>query len=94
MAAVRPGFEDKSTVPGLVPGHVHIARVRTERVAVVVRTDLEVPGGDHQPLAREALGERGAAAGRVRSLFVEPQVVPLGVRPARPHQSGQFLGDP
>lgn len=94
MAAVRSGFEDESAVPGLVSGHMHVARVRPERVAVVVRTDLEVPRGNHEAFARKARGERGAATGCVRSLLTEPQVVPLGVRPPRPHQSGQFLGDP
>lgn len=94
MAAVRAGFEDERAVPGLVPGHVHVSRVRAERVGVVVRADLEIPRGDHEALAGKASGERGTAAGRVRRLLAEPQVVPLGVRPSCPHQSGQFLGDP
>lgn len=94
MAAVRTGFEDESAVPCLVPGHVHVARVRPERVGVVVGTDLEIPRGNDEAFAGKARGERGAATVRIRGLLVGPQVVPLGVRPPRPHQSGQFLGDP
>ena len=57
-------LDDQHGVAGLVAGEVHVRGVGAEAVVGVVGAHLEAAGRDHEPLARERLGEglRGGAA--------------------------------
>ena len=85
--------EDQDAVLGLVAGEVRVLGGGAEGVLGVVRPGLQVSGGDHEALAREAGGERGAAGGRLVGLRDGGEVVQLGVGPAGLHVLGEFVGD-
>lgn len=85
LVAVLRGLQDQDAVVGLVAGEVDVLRRGAEVVLGVVGAGLQVARRDHQPLAGEARGQCGAAAGGVRGLLDRLQVAQLGVGPAALH---------
>ena len=86
-------------VAGLVAGEVGVRGVRPEPVVGVVGPHLEGAGGQHQPLARERLGQPGAAVRGVvgdgwrgRSSSRSPQPVRMNCGPRRGHLGVVGLG--
>src|SRR5690606_3636187 len=95
----RPGVEhtgtvrlyDQHRVGGLVAGVVGVGGVWPEPVVGVVGTHLESARRDHQTLAREGLGEPGAASSRPRGDRMRWQLQ-LAITPALAHEARPRLG--
>ena len=102
----RPGvqrglavLDHQHGVAGLVAGEVGVRGVRPEPVVGVVGPDLVAAGGQHQPLAREGLGQRArrrAACSvigcRGRSSSRSPQPVRMNCGPGVGHLRVVGLG--
>ena len=83
--------DDEHRVGGLVAGEVGVGGVGPEAVVGVVGPHLEGAGREHQPLARERLGELAASRGGVVGDGVRRQV-DVAAAPALAHERRVGLG--
>ncbi len=75
------------------PGQVRVRAVRPEPEVAVVAAHLQRARGDHQPLTREPLRQRGPPLGRPRGDRPRGVLPRFLWGPAGAHERGQFVGD-